>query len=144
MKEPEDQEVENLRAEWRRAKEEGAELVGDMTQDAARRAAEEIIRKRLGSVYTSRATMDDCLDRLMEWRTTAPLEARRAERAQVDDLLNEWEAAYPEDVFKPFTASDHPHVSPDRIAAEMGRHMAREMRKQLAALRQPDGAPGGA
>lgn len=46
-------------------------------------------------------------------------------------LLDEWESAYPEEVFKPFVAADHPNVSPDRIASQMARHMCREMRKQV-------------
>ena len=55
--------------------------------EASRRAAEEIIRKRLGSVYTSRATMDDCLDKLEEWRDTALARAVEGERTRVDYLL---------------------------------------------------------
>lgn len=61
--------------------------------------------------------------------------ALQAEREGIDEIVNEWTAAYPEEVFREFTAADHPNVSPDRIAAAMARHMVREMRKQIEALR---------
>ena len=46
-------------------------------------------------------------------------------------LLDGWIAAYPLEAFPLFVAADHPHVSPDRIGAEMARHMARQLKEQI-------------
>jgi hypothetical protein len=63
---------------------------------------------------------------------------RAEEREAIDAIVAEWEAAYPEDVFPPYTTG---LVTPDRTAAQMARHVTREIRKQLRARRE---GPGGA
>ena len=73
----------------------------------------------------------------------AVAQAVQAVLDEVDEIVAKWKEAYPEDVFRPFVAADHPHVSPDRIGAQMGRHMARELRKQIAALRARPAEPRG-
>ena len=102
---------------------------------------EECVLRRLREVEGERDAALTAFADERERRMAAETKARREERQMFNAFLDEWEAAYPEDVFKPFTAADHPHVSPDRIAAEMGRHMARELRKQIAG--QPASAPKG-
>lgn len=108
------------------------------TDAAARERAEQVIRQAMyeGVLPSMGKDKAEFITRashvLVTFATHEAERARREERAEFNALLDKWEAAYPEAVFPPFTAVDHPHVSPDRIAAEMGRHMARELRKQLA------------
>ncbi len=60
-----------------------------------------------------------------------------AERERIKEYLNEWAAAYHEDLFRPLVEGEAAevnatyHAFSDRVAAQQGRHMARELLKQL-------------
>ena len=77
---------------------------------------------------------------------TALAQAVQAAFDIVDALVGEWEAAYPETVFPPVANAQAYYdgsMSTDRISAHMARHVAHELRKQIAALRARPAEPAG-
>ena len=69
------------------------------------------------------------------------------ERERIKAYLNEWAAAYHEDIFRPLAEGEAAEVNAtypafsDRVAAQQGRHMARSLLKQISA--QPVAPPEG-
>ena len=54
---------------------------------------------------------------------------------EVEKILDSWASNYPEDIFRPVAVGD-PNPSSDRIAASMARHLCKEIKKDIAALRE--------
>ena len=56
----------------------------------------------------------------------------------MEEYITEWASAYPEDVFRPFTAEDT-DVSRDRVGAAMARHIFKVMLRDNRARRDGEG-----
>ena len=117
--------------------------VSPVTPPGAQERAAAMVEQAVAASFTGLRTQSEVVALMLDFAAAEIEQAVQAVLGDVDEIVGKWEAAYPEDVFRSFKATDHPNVSPDRIAAEMGRHMARELRKQIAALRaRPAGATG--
>ena len=71
---------------------------------------------------------------LLDSVATCVAEAVRAALDDVQVKVQEFADAYPESVFRDFKASDE-NVSRDRVGAAMGRHVAKVLLADIAAIR---------